>query len=119
MLDALEDLEAVQVRQIEVQQHHVPVLLPHPRQRFLAVAGLAGDGEIRGVGEKPLHALAHHGVIVRDQYPYHLLRSPYPSGSRSPRAVPPPGTGVMESWPRRNWARSCMPMTPKEPGGVR
>ena len=73
---------------------------------LLAVGGLAHDVEA-GVLEGPAQALAHHGVVVCDQYSYHqaafiLIRT----------KVPLPGPEVISSWAPIESARSRMPTRP-------
>ena len=46
-----------------------------PLQRLLGRSRLAGDGEIRLLGEQRLHALAKEGVVVGDEHPVRRRRS--------------------------------------------
>src|SRR5258705_1166714 len=44
-----------------------PLPAPHLGQRFAAAARLAADGDVRGLGDDLLDALAHDVVVVDDQ----------------------------------------------------
>jgi hypothetical protein len=66
--DLPQQVDARAVRQRDVEQQDVEVLVPDSLQRLLRRAGLAGDDEVRFFGEQSLHALAKESVIVRDEY---------------------------------------------------
>ena len=73
---------------------------------LLAVGSLAHDVE-PGVLERPAQSLAHHGVIVCNQYPCHqaaltLIRT----------KVPVPGPEVISNWAPIESARSRIPTSP-------
>ena len=69
MLGALQDLQAVEVRQAEIQHQQIPVLGSDPFQHLAAGARLAGNAAVRGIAEKLAQAAAHDGMLVGDQNP--------------------------------------------------
>ena len=73
---------------------------------LLAVGGLAHHVE-PGVLEGPAQPLAHHGVVVCNQYSYH-----YAALIRIRTNVPLPGPEVISSWAPIESARSRMPTMP-------
>ncbi len=90
----------------QVHEHHVGTVLLGHVDGFLAVGRLSHDVE-PGVLQSPAQALAHHGVVVCNQYSYHhaafiLIRT----------NVPLPGPEVISSWAPIESARSRMPTNP-------
>src|SRR6185436_13883781 len=65
------------VRQRNVEQEDIPVLVAHPLQGFLRGSGFAGNHEIRFLREQRLYALAKESVVIGDENPvrraYHPL----------------------------------------------
>src|SRR5258705_7008769 len=92
-----------------------PLPAPHLGQRFAAAARLAADGDVGGLGDDLLDALAHDVVVVDDQDVDHAsLRAIAVSGRRMETMVPRPGTPLKSVVPPRISARSRMPASPSD-----
>ncbi len=89
--DRSERLEPVARAHVAVHQHHAVAVATDHRQRRAAVCVLAGDADVRLVGEQPREAGAKDGVVVDEEQPNHRW---------------PPGAGA--------GARRCRPRAPRQ-----
>src|SRR6478735_432363 len=67
-LDLLQHLQPTAAGHGDVEHHHVPLLLPHPRQPFGGIAGFAKYGLLEVISENEPQALPHDGVVFDDEY---------------------------------------------------
>ncbi len=115
-LDLPDEFHAALPGHRHVEQQHVELLRANLLQHFVAIAGLADDGEVIGRVQQLLQSLAEDGVIVGDEHADHVRAPPAGIGRRASIVVPLPTAVVIDAAPLSMLTRSRNPTRPNELG---